>query len=297
MLYDKLIKELVKVKRAVKEKFGDDGQNKRGARDYSSGQFGFDRIRYEIGRIAEAIRHTDISPGGGGGGGGITDAPKNGKAYNRKNGNWVEAPKTSEFADPNTVALRDDDGCINVAEGVEEGHAVNYGQMQSAIEEINKTIQDEATGRENADTAEVSARNTAIANAVSAHNGSDTAHSGIRQAIAQESTERADGDTNTLESAKEYTDQQIKDVEEHSGTFINVAFSTKADLDAYTIPDRVGPGDFTFVQKDETHDGATTRYICGIDPNTQEKVFKYSYTLNQNFSDAQMAAINSGITA
>jgi hypothetical protein len=132
---------------------------------------------------------------------------------------------------------------------------------------------------------------------VSAHNGSAAAHSGIRQTIEQEITNRGNGDANTLAAAKEYTDQQIKDVEEHSGTFIGVAFPTKADLDAYTIPGWAGAGDFTFVQTDETHGGATTRYICEIDPDTQEKVWGYAYTLDQNFSAAQMAAINSGITA
>jgi hypothetical protein len=57
MLYDKVIKSLISVKKAIKEKFGDDGLNMRGNHDYSSGPFGFDRIRYEIGRIAEAILH------------------------------------------------------------------------------------------------------------------------------------------------------------------------------------------------------------------------------------------------
>jgi hypothetical protein len=60
MLYDKIIKSLVEIKRAVKEKFGDDGKNKRGGSRYSSGPDGFDRIQYEAGRIAEAIRHSTI---------------------------------------------------------------------------------------------------------------------------------------------------------------------------------------------------------------------------------------------
>jgi hypothetical protein len=64
MLYDKIIESLLDVKRAVKEKFGDDGRNKRGGRDYSSGPVGFDRIHYEIGRIAEAIRHAKVAAGG-----------------------------------------------------------------------------------------------------------------------------------------------------------------------------------------------------------------------------------------
>jgi hypothetical protein len=101
----------------------------------------------------------------------------------------------------------------------------------------------------------------------------------------------------TLDEAKTYTDQQIRDAEEHNGTFIRVAFQTKADLDSYTIPERVNAGDFTFVREDEAHEGMTTRYICEVDPDTQEKIWDYAYTLNQNFSAAQMAAINSGITA
>jgi hypothetical protein len=44
MLYDRIIRSLVDVKKAVKEKLGDDGLNKRGGRDYSSGPDGFDRI-------------------------------------------------------------------------------------------------------------------------------------------------------------------------------------------------------------------------------------------------------------
>jgi hypothetical protein len=60
MLYDKVIKSLISVKKAIKEKFGDDGKNIRGGRDYSSGPDGFDRIQYEAGRIAEAIRHSTI---------------------------------------------------------------------------------------------------------------------------------------------------------------------------------------------------------------------------------------------
>jgi hypothetical protein len=60
MLYDKIIKSLVDIKKAVKEKFGDDGLNRRGGNRYSSGPDGYDRIQYEAGRIAEAIRHSTI---------------------------------------------------------------------------------------------------------------------------------------------------------------------------------------------------------------------------------------------
>jgi hypothetical protein len=51
---------LIEVKQAIKEQWGDDGQKDRGGSDYSSGPDGFDRIRYEIVRIAEAIYHSTI---------------------------------------------------------------------------------------------------------------------------------------------------------------------------------------------------------------------------------------------
>ena len=60
MLCDKIIRALLEIKKAIKEKFGDDGLNERGGRDYSSGPDGFDRIQYEVGRIAEAIRHSTV---------------------------------------------------------------------------------------------------------------------------------------------------------------------------------------------------------------------------------------------
>jgi hypothetical protein len=50
MLYNRIIRSLVDVKQAIKEKFGDDGVKERGGRDYSSGPDGFDRIRYEVDR-------------------------------------------------------------------------------------------------------------------------------------------------------------------------------------------------------------------------------------------------------
>jgi hypothetical protein len=401
-------------------------------------------------RIKQAIE----TSAAGGGGGGIPDAPKDGKAYNRRNGDWAETPEAGEFPDPNTLALRDDDGRINTEDAVDAKHAVNYAQMQSAAGALDEAIAAEASEREDADAAkadkmpaqpdiifgsvpfEVPAGRVLAANtgktpvmspdsagdltafvsynvAGGAHkfgawtnDGGLTTHFGhfdydpslpavipvqdwydgtvwlsdnylVKQGIDGRNIEEIGmlsgldigqgGDisvlpqreanladvrdeminglselslnrltraefksqavkrrdiidslesqdagkplsarqgalleaeiADALADAKEYTDQQIKDVEEHSGTFIGVAFQTKADLDAYTIPDRVGPGDFTFVQTDETHGGATTRYICEIDPNTQEKVWGYAYTLDQNFSAAQMAAINSGITA
>jgi hypothetical protein len=42
MLYDRMIRGLVEVKKAIKEKWGDDGRKERGERAYSSGPDGFD---------------------------------------------------------------------------------------------------------------------------------------------------------------------------------------------------------------------------------------------------------------
>ncbi|MDR2534946.1 MAG: hypothetical protein LBD29_02800 [Treponema sp.] len=92
MLYDKVIESLLDVKKAIKEKLGDDGMNKRGARDYSSGPHGFDRIQYEIDRIAEAIRHST-----GGSNGGISDAPSDGKQYARINASWAEVVRGGQY--------------------------------------------------------------------------------------------------------------------------------------------------------------------------------------------------------
>jgi hypothetical protein len=61
MLYDKIIRSLLEIKKAIKEKFGDDGQKTRGRSTYSSGPDGHDRIQYETRRIAEAVRHSTIA--------------------------------------------------------------------------------------------------------------------------------------------------------------------------------------------------------------------------------------------
>jgi hypothetical protein len=58
-----IIEALLEVKKAIKEKFGDDGQNIRGGRRYKNGPNGTDRVRYEIGRIAAAISHSTTGDG------------------------------------------------------------------------------------------------------------------------------------------------------------------------------------------------------------------------------------------
>ena len=45
------------------------------------------------------------------------------------------------------------------------------------------------------------------------------------------------------------------------GRFIGVSFATKAALTAYAVSSSVTTGDFTYVIDDETHSGATTRYV------------------------------------
>jgi hypothetical protein len=45
------------------------------------------------------------------------------------------------------------------------------------------------------------------------------------------------------------------------GRFIGVSFATKAALDTYIVPETVKTSDFTYVLDDETHSGATSRYV------------------------------------
>jgi hypothetical protein len=58
-----IIEALLKVKKAIKQKFGDDGKNVQGGRRYKNGPAGTDRIHYEIERIAAAITHSTIGDG------------------------------------------------------------------------------------------------------------------------------------------------------------------------------------------------------------------------------------------
>jgi hypothetical protein len=60
----KVIEALLKVKKAIKQKFGDDGENVRGDQRYKNGPTGTDRILYEIERIAAAISHSTVDNGG-----------------------------------------------------------------------------------------------------------------------------------------------------------------------------------------------------------------------------------------
>jgi hypothetical protein len=116
-----------------------------------------------------------------------------------------------------------------------------------------------------------------------------------QEADDAEAEARIKGDIDTLAAANLYTDQEIEDALENAGTFIGVSFATYAELEAFEIPDKDKQNDFTYVMTDETKEGATTRYIINID-GEGNKSWVYAYTLNQNFSASQMAAINSGIT-
>jgi len=63
-------------------------------------------------------------------------------------------------------------------------------------------------------------------------------------------------------------------LQQQGGHFIGVSFATKADLDAYVIPETVSVGDFTYVIDDETHDDATTRYVY------DGEIFDFAYVIN-----------------
>jgi hypothetical protein len=173
----------------------------------------------------------------------------------------------------------------------------------NAISGVNNSIDAEKAARIADIIAEVTARNNAISIETTARQQAIYAEAAARandisvvQAnLNNEIAARQQATGTTLEDAKAYTDQQIKDVEENSGTFIRVAFATKADLDAYVIPDRFGEGDFTYVQVDETKENATTRYIIGVEDG--QKFWDFGFKLSQNFTNEQMSAINSGLTA
>lgn len=61
-----------------------------------------------------------------------------------------------------------------------------------------------------------------------------------------------------------------------SGNFIGVSFTTKADLDAYTVPDTVRDTDFTYVINDETQGGATSKYSWDAD----SRAWQFVYTID-----------------
>ncbi len=59
------------------------------------------------------------------------------------------------------------------------------------------------------------------------------------------------------------------------GRFIGQSFATKAAIDAYVIPATVNAGDFTYVLDDETHNGATTRWIASTVNGSLKFVFGF----------------------
>jgi hypothetical protein len=110
---------------------------------------------------------------------------------------------------------------------------------------------------------------------VDIENGGNTIET---QVVLSAATDDAAG----LMAAEDHTQitQLTADVltlQQQGGKFIGQSFATKADLDDYTFSVSDNPGDFTYVEDDETHSDATTRYIIGgeNDPDTREWVFGY----------------------
>lgn len=69
---------------------------------------------------------------------------------------------------------------------------------------------------------------------------------------------------------------EIDALKQQGGHYIGRSFATKADLDAYTIPKTTKMHDWTFIQDDEDHDGALTKYLFD---GTQ---FVYTYTIEND---------------
>ena len=68
----------------------------------------------------------------------------------------------------------------------------------------------------------------------------------------------------------------IATLKNQGGHYIGRSFATKAALDAYTVPSSVKLYDWTFVQDDETHNGALTKYL--FDGTN----FIYTYTIEND---------------
>lgn len=65
------------------------------------------------------------------------------------------------------------------------------------------------------------------------------------------------------ETFKSFAEMQnsIQALRDAGGRFIGQSFPTKAALASYSVPPTVKSGDFTYVIDDESHQGATTRYV------------------------------------
>jgi hypothetical protein len=206
---------------------------------------------------------------------------------------------------------------LNIDDEIKAREGGDTDTLNEAKEYTDTEVETETTARSNADATlqenineEQTAREEADTNEATTREEADTQlqenldnETSIRQSDISTLNEnldyfnqlRATGDINTLASAKTYTDEQIQEVQENSGTYIGQGFDTYADLEAYVIPSNVSKGDFTFVLADETHEGHTTRYICVLEGTT--KSFNFAYVLNTNFTQEQWDAINSGISA
>jgi hypothetical protein len=82
----------------------------------------------------------------------------------------------------------------------------------------------------------------------------------------------------------------IEGLKNKGGTYIGQSFQTYAQLSAWTIPDSVHDGDFTYVIADETHNGNTSMYICKTvgSGSTAYKVFDYAYSIQTTLQIATL---------
>jgi hypothetical protein len=204
--------------------------------------------------------------------------------------------------EPNSIPSRDDNGAMYAQAGSDDNAVVINGQLDA--EATVRSVADE-TLQGNIDAEEARAKGveatltpkakltavltgaafssdaTSVELAFSVYNASlDTSSSSTL------TVPMASGDNPGMMPKEMYASltQALADIlalQQQGGKFIGTSFATKAAMDAYEFTDTDNPGDFTYVRDDETHDGATTRYIIsGVKTPTDTRAWGFGYIIN-----------------
>lgn len=146
-------------------------------------------------------------------------------------------------------------------------------QFDSRIAQNANDIQDEMTTRFDNDIKDISMTGASGNTILLTKNDDST----LATNIPMVSTTTNGLMTKEAYAAIQNNTQAIEDLKNMGGRYIGISFATKAQLDAYTIPSTVKVGDFTYISKDETHDNATSLYVCAM--NGANKEFRFAYVI------------------
>lgn len=188
------------------------------------------------------------------------------QAYTKSAEGMQSLTEISNVKTSNTLAKRDSKGKLKVADGVDNDDAATFGQMNTAVTNVDTKINNEitrATGVEDDINSKVTTIEGLIPNSASAEN------------------QLAD---------KNFVNSSVSSV---TATFRG-NFATKADLDAWQTenPGVAKQNDYAIVEQDETHSNQQWRYTYQT-----EDGWVAQYKVNDApFTQAQTDAINSGIT-